>query len=70
MQTGIVCPYCGHKKSVIRDCREHYDGYRRRRECEKCGKRFTTYEFTEDMVKRIKDRAFDMGIEEGREAQK
>lgn len=70
MRKGVICPYCGYNKSMVVDTRAHYDGICRRRECDQCMKRFTTYEFTEDMVKRIKDRAFDMGIEEGREAQK
>jgi len=38
------CPYCYHKESKVTDKRESPDGIRRRRECLKCGKRFTTYE--------------------------
>jgi transcriptional repressor NrdR len=38
------CPYCSHKESKVTDKRESPDGIRRRRECLKCGKRFTTYE--------------------------
>lgn len=38
------CPYCFHKESKVTDKRESSDGIRRRRECLKCGKRFTTYE--------------------------
>ncbi|MEI7541753.1 MAG: transcriptional regulator NrdR [bacterium] len=42
----MKCPYCGHKKDKVVDSRESRDGeaIRRRRECLKCGKRFTTYE--------------------------
>ncbi len=38
------CPYCSHKESKVTDKRESLDSTRRRRECLKCGKRFTTYE--------------------------
>jgi len=38
------CPYCSHKESKVTDKRESPEGIRRRRECLKCGKRFTTYE--------------------------
>jgi transcriptional repressor NrdR len=40
------CPYCSHKESKVTDKRESPEGIRRRRECLKCGKRFTTYEKT------------------------
>jgi len=38
------CPYCSHKESKVTDKRESPEGIRRRRECLKCAKRFTTYE--------------------------
>jgi transcriptional repressor NrdR len=38
------CPYCAHTKSKVTDKRSSPDGIRRRRECLKCKKRFTTYE--------------------------
>jgi transcriptional repressor NrdR len=38
------CPYCLHKESKVTDKRESPEGIRRRRECLKCKKRFTTYE--------------------------
>jgi transcriptional repressor NrdR len=40
----MYCPYCSHKGSKVTDKRESPEGIRRRRECLKCGKRFTTYE--------------------------
>jgi len=40
----MYCPYCSHKNSKVTDKRESPDGIRRRRECLKCAKRFTTYE--------------------------
>lgn len=41
----MLCPYCECKESKVLDSR-HIDAssIRRRRECEKCKKRFTTYE--------------------------
>ncbi len=41
------CPYCSHESSKVTDKRKSPQGVRRRRECLKCKKRFTTYEKTE-----------------------
>jgi transcriptional repressor NrdR len=40
------CPVCGHEESKVLDSRPVIDGraIRRRRECQKCERRFTTYE--------------------------
>lgn len=38
------CPYCTDSKSRVVDTREVGDRIRRRRECQACGQRFTTYE--------------------------
>jgi transcriptional repressor NrdR len=38
------CPYCSNSKSKVTDKRKSPEGIRRRRECLKCKKRFTTYE--------------------------
>lgn len=40
----MKCPHCGEDRSRVIDTRATGDGIRRRRECEACGKRFTTYE--------------------------
>lgn len=42
----MLCPYCNHDESNVLESRDAYDGKatRRRRECLKCKKRFTTYE--------------------------
>ena len=42
----MICPYCGFDESNVLESREADDGKatRRRRECVKCEKRFTTYE--------------------------
>ena len=39
----MQCPYCGKKSRVV-DTRSAGEGVRRRRECQVCGRRFTTYE--------------------------
>ena len=43
------CPYCGATEDKVIDSRIVKDGtaIRRRRECLKCGRRFTTYEYIE-----------------------
>jgi len=43
----MECPYCSYKNSKVTDKRPSPEGIRRRRECLKCKKRFTTYEKTE-----------------------
>lgn len=40
----MKCPHCGEDRSRVIDTRTTGDGIRRRRACEACGKRFTTYE--------------------------
>lgn len=44
----MKCPYCGKEDSRVMDSRPTDDGsIRRRRQCDSCGKRFTTYEKVE-----------------------
>ncbi len=38
------CPHCGHDQHKVIDTRDAADGIRRRRRCENCDQRFTTYE--------------------------
>jgi transcriptional repressor NrdR len=41
----LQCPYCNYKESKVIDSRHtDIESIRRRRECESCKKRFTTYE--------------------------
>lgn len=45
----MKCPYCGHPDTRVIDSRpaEDNNSIRRRRSCDECGKRFTTYEKVE-----------------------
>ena len=44
------CPYCGDQESKVVDSRHSEDNaIRRRRECMRCQRRFTTYEIVEDL---------------------
>lgn len=58
----MKCPFCGYIDSKVIDSRPTDEGerIRRRRECLKCGKRFTTYEVIETVplvvVKKDKSR--------------
>lgn len=47
----MKCPFCGYKEDKVVDSRatSEESGVRRRRECLKCGKRFTTYEYIEEV---------------------
>ncbi|MFA6636489.1 MAG: transcriptional regulator NrdR [Candidatus Omnitrophota bacterium] len=46
----MKCPFCSHIDDKVIDSRMSAEGIsiRRRRECLKCGKRFTTYEYVEN----------------------
>jgi len=48
----MKCPFCDHAENKVIDSRISKDGkaVRRRRECLGCIKRFTTYEFVEDIL--------------------
>jgi transcriptional repressor NrdR len=48
----MKCPFCGHTENKVIDSRISKDGkaVRRRRECLGCAKRFTTYEYVEDVL--------------------
>ncbi|HQP91257.1 MAG TPA: transcriptional regulator NrdR [Candidatus Omnitrophota bacterium] len=48
----MKCPFCGHLDDKVIDSRASSEGsaVRRRRECLKCGKRFTTYEIVEEQT--------------------
>ena len=47
----MKCPFCGYKEDKVVDSRSTAEesAVRRRRECLKCGKRFTTYEYVEEV---------------------
>jgi transcriptional repressor NrdR len=47
----MKCPFCGYKEDKVVDSRATAEesAVRRRRECLKCAKRFTTYEYIEDV---------------------
>ena len=47
----MTCPFCGHRHDRVIDSRESKEGdlIRRRRECLKCQRRFTTYERSDEI---------------------
>lgn len=47
----MKCPFCGYEESKVIDSRptDENSRIRRRRECIRCSKRFTTYEIIEDV---------------------
>lgn len=49
------CPFCGHLEDRVVDSRQAKDGtsIRRRRECEACAERFTSYERIEESLPQI-----------------
>ncbi|MDY2960095.1 MAG: transcriptional regulator NrdR [Hornefia sp.] len=48
----MKCPFCDNADTKVIDSRPTEDGHaiRRRRGCERCGKRFTTYEKVEESI--------------------
>ena len=73
MVLQMKCPYCGNPDTRVIDSRPAEDGssIRRRRSCDTCGKRFTTYEKVEtiplNVIKKDNNREqYDRGkIEKG-----
>jgi transcriptional repressor NrdR len=51
----MYCPFCGHEETKVNDSRLAGEGrqIRRRRECLKCGERFTTFETAELLMPMI-----------------
>jgi transcriptional repressor NrdR len=47
----VTCPFCSHREDRVIDSRESKEGdvIRRRRECLKCQRRFTTYERSDEI---------------------
>ncbi|OGG18485.1 transcriptional regulator NrdR [Candidatus Gottesmanbacteria bacterium RIFCSPHIGHO2_01_FULL_47_48] len=45
----MKCPYCGSEETDVLETRDGEESTRRRRECQKCTKRFTTYERVENV---------------------
>lgn len=47
----MTCPFCSHRLDRVIDSRESKEGdlIRRRRECLKCSRRFTTYERSDEI---------------------
>ena len=55
----MFCPFCNNNNSKVIDSRDSGDSIRRRRECLRCGLRFTTYE-------RVQTRALLVAKRDGR----
>ena len=55
------CPFCNHEDTRVIDSRPSEGKKRRRRECPKCGRRFTTYEVVEKPLLMVykKDGSFE-----------
>lgn len=52
---GVYCPFCADKETKVIDSRLVSEGnqVRRRRECQECGERFTTFETAELVMPRV-----------------
>ncbi len=64
----MKCPYCNHEEDKVVDSRTTREGkaIRRRRECLKCTRRYTTYEYIESVSRIVikndgRREPFDMG---------
>lgn len=51
-QKGLICPECGNSTNVI-DCYDTTKGRTRRRECRKCGYRYSTIEISSVQFKQF-----------------
>jgi transcriptional repressor NrdR len=54
----MKCPFCGHTEDRVVDSRVGREGefIRRRRDCLKCHRRYTTYEYIEDVLPHVAKR--------------
>ncbi len=57
---GILCPSCGSDENRVVDTRDIVGGIRRRRSCLDCGKRFNTFEYTEDDDRALRQQQFKL----------
>lgn len=57
MSSGCECPFCRSIQTKVIDSRADADrgAVKRRRECEKCGERWTTFEIEEDRLALYED---------------
>jgi transcriptional repressor NrdR len=55
VEGAVKCPFCGFTENKVIDSRLSKDGavIRRRRECNDCSKRFTTYERIEEVMPQV-----------------
>jgi transcriptional repressor NrdR len=53
----LICPFCRFPDSKVIDSRPKADRIKRRRECIKCGARFTTYEIIENPMLMVEKRS-------------
>lgn len=49
----MICPYCQNDTSKVLDSRDAGSSIRRRRQCEDCGRRFTTHERVEQRLPQV-----------------
>jgi len=57
MSSGCECPFCSSVQTKVVDSRADSDrgAVKRRRECEKCGERWTTFEIEGDRLALYED---------------
>ena len=57
----MKCPYCGSEEFKTLETRDSLENtMRRRKECVKCGKRFTTYEYVETVELMVRKKNGDL----------
>ncbi len=57
----MKCPYCGSEEFKTLETRDSPENTtRRRKECVKCGKRFTTYEYVETVELMVRKKSGDL----------
>ena len=53
----MICPFCKFPESKVIDSRPKDDRIKRRRECNRCGARFTTFEIIEKPMLMVEKRS-------------
>ena len=62
----MICPICGKNKTITIDSRKKENYVHRRRECSRCGTRFSTSEYSNQHIKELQEdyRRLEESLEE------
>ncbi len=57
---GIHCPYCGCTFSSVVNTEQIMNGIKRRRECQECGMRYNSFEYSANEERSLRQRQMEV----------